>query len=133
MRLLALGMRSPFPAQVKIMWPDYPQDASLAYGYSGERLRPAKISGEEIVLMDEILLLPNLIIDLLPRRVVNARLLIRPVSNTYLYSWSRLAVMLSTDRRRVVRLHYSGLHEIVERLGERKIGILRDKLAQLAI
>ena len=40
--LLSMGLASPAPKEPHSAWPTFAQDATLAYGYSGERLRPAR-------------------------------------------------------------------------------------------
>lgn len=127
-RLLSLGTSSPKPKGYKTNWPDYVPD-TRAYGYSPERLRPAKVPSAEIALMDELLLLPQLVHDITARRVVNARSLVTPVSGRYLYSWSRLSFMLHLDRRTVVRMHYNGLCEIGRNVPAEKIYLIRQKLS----
>jgi len=124
-KLLAMNIASPKPKQYKTAWPEFAQDHRMAYGYTGERLRPAQPRSTEIELMDKLLLFPNLITDVTSRRIVNSRALVTPVSNRYLYSWSKLAFMLHRDRRTVIRLHYSGLCEISSNLPPEKIDAIR--------
>lgn len=124
-KLLAMHISSPKPKGPHSSWPTFAQEAHLAYGYSGERLRPAQPRSTEIELMDKILEYPNLIRDITVRRIVNSRALVTPVSNRYLYSWSKLAFMLHRDRRTIIRLHYSGLCEITSCLPPEKIDTIR--------
>lgn len=131
MRLLSLNLPSPYPQEPKVSWPAFAQDHRTAYGYTGERLRAARVSDREITLMDEILPLTALISDVNIRRIVNARLLVTPLSNRYLYSWNRIAFMLHTDRRRVARLFSKGLEEIVMRLCSEKVDAIRDTFEKL--
>lgn len=130
-KLLAMHISSPAPRGPHTSWPIYADDAIQAYGYTGERLRPALPRSEEIELMDKILLFPNHINDITSRRIVNSRALVTPVSNRYLYSWSKLAFMLHMDRRRVIRLHFSGLCEIGSALALEKIDAIRRLLPLL--
>jgi hypothetical protein len=127
-RLLSLNVSSPLPRKPKVLWPDYVPDPR-AYGYSSERLRPPKLSGADISLMDEILVLPNVIKDITVRRVVNSRSLVTPISNKYVYSWVRIAFMLHCDRRKVMRLHRIGLEEIIKHIERDKISTIRQRLS----
>lgn len=131
--LLSLGGSSPLPKGPRVLWPDFPQDATIAYGYSNERLRVPKSSAREIEAMDEILLLPNSIHNITTRRIVNARLLVTPVTSRYLYSWSKLSIMLHMDRRRIVAIHRRGLHEIISKTDAKKAYALRQRLGPLSL
>jgi hypothetical protein len=124
-KLLAMSISSPRPKGYKTAWPEYADDYKQAYGYTGERLRPPRPQSTEIALMDKLLTFPSLIVDVNTRRIVNSRSLVTPVSNRYLYSWTKLAYMLHVDRRRVIRLHYNGLLEISGKLPAEKVDILR--------
>lgn len=124
-KLLAMRIASPAPREYKSFWPDYADDATQAYGYTGEKLRPAQPRSVEIELMDKLLLWPNLIDEVLIRRIINARALVTPVANRYLYSWNKLGVMIGTDPRRVVRLHKKGLIEIADKLPPEKTDVVR--------
>jgi hypothetical protein len=130
-KLLAMQISSPKPKGPHTSWPSFAQEAALAYGYTGERLRPALPRSQEIELMDKILLFPNLVTDITSRRIINSRSLVTPVSNRYLYSWSKLAFMLHMDRRRVIRLHFTGLCEIVSALPKEKVDAIRRLLPLL--
>ena len=128
-RLLALGISSPFPKEPTIAWPAYAQDKAEAYGYTGEKLRPARPGRFEIDLMDEILEFPSLVADIRTRRIINARALVAPVSDRYIYSWSKIAFMLHTSSSQVKRLHGLGLKEIVGKIPRTKIYSIRQRLA----
>lgn len=131
-KLLSLTLASPAPQGYKSNWPSYAQDARMAYGYTGERLRPALPSGHDIALMDQILTLPSFIKDPVVRRIVNARAVVRPVANTHLYSWTRIAFMLHTNRQRVTRLHDLGLRQIAASAPQAQIYIIRKSFATAA-
>lgn len=131
-RLLALNIASPKPRGPHTAWPSFAQEKHMAYGYTGERLRPAQPRSQEIELMDKILLFPSFITDDTSRRIVNSRALVTPVSNRYLYSWSKLAFMLHMDKRRVVRLHYAGLCDISKRLPPEKMDAIRPLLSLIS-
>jgi hypothetical protein len=132
-RLLALNLKSPYPSTPHVSWPEYAQDYRTAYGYTQERLRPASPSGPEITLMDEILTLPELIENQLWRRVVNARILVTPLSQKYLYSWTKIATLIHSDRKAVARFYNLGLREIVELLPPKKINAIRKSYSALTI
>jgi hypothetical protein len=132
-RLLSMQIGSPRPKGFKVAWPEYADDSKLAYGYTGHRLRPARPQAAEIALMDKVLEFPSLISDVTARRVVHARCLVTPLSNRYLYSWTKLAFMLHMDKRRVVRIHYRGLLEIAACLPPEKITIMHQLLPTLPV
>jgi hypothetical protein len=132
-KLLALNMKSPYPVGTHVSWPEFAQDHRTAYGYTQERLRPASPSGLEITLMDEILTLPDLIENQLWRRVVHARLLVTPLSQKYLYSWAKIAVLIHSDRKTVARYYNHGLREIAELLPPKKIHAIRKSYSELTI
>jgi hypothetical protein len=115
-KLLAMHISSPKPKGPHTAWPEFAQDSRQAYGYTNERLRAAIPRSHEIELMDEIQTLPALIDDITVRRIVNARSLVTPVANRYVYSWTKIAYMIHSDRRKVVRLHFSGLNEIAKKI-----------------
>jgi hypothetical protein len=132
-KLLAMNLSSPLPKGPRVSWPAFAQDHRTAYGYTNERLRAGRVTGHEITLMDEILPLVGLVQDITVRRIVNARILVTPVGNRYVYTWSRIAFMLHSDRRRVARLYANGLSEIIRRLSSDKVDAIRksfDRLSQ---
>ena len=124
-KLLAMNIKSPFPREPTAAWPDYAPDKNTAYGYTGERLRPGQPTGFQISLMDQVLQLISLISFVPHRRIVNARSLVTPVANRYLYSWSRLAQMQHTSRYLVIRMHEKGIEEIIGRVPSAKIDAIR--------
>jgi|HubBroStandDraft_2_1064218.scaffolds.fasta_scaffold123920_2 hypothetical protein len=128
--LLALGIPSPAPRGTHSAWPSYAQDATTAYGYSGERLRPSRPGSHDIELMDEILTLPSLAKTINTRRVLHSRALVTPIGQRYLYSWSKLAFMLHTSRFIVKRMHTNGLGEIVRAVPKAKAYAIRQSIAQ---
>lgn len=130
-RLLALNLPSAAPSGYKSNWPEYAPDARIAYGYSGERLRAPKVTAPEIALMDKMLALPSLVPDITLRRIIHARALVTPVGNRYLYSWTKLAQMLHTERRRVAQLHERGLIAICQRLPSEQAYVLRETYTRL--
>lgn len=127
-KLLAMNIRSPFPKEPGTAWPSYAQEAIVAYGYTNERLRPAAPTKFQITIMDEILLLPSLVSNIQARRIINARALVTPVSNRYLYSWSKIAEINHTSKFRVQSMHRRGLDEITKSLAPEKRDALRHSL-----
>ena len=131
-KLLAMNIGSPAPREPHIAWPEYANDASVAYGYTGERLRPAMPRSYEIALMDKVLTFPSIIKDETTRRIIHSRALVTPVSNRYLYSWNKLGFMLHISPRRVVRIHHNGLCEIATGLTPEKIDAVKRLLTILS-
>lgn len=124
-KLLALQITSPYPRPPSAAWPIYALDPNVAYGYSSERLRPPSPTGRDIKFMDELLLWQNKINDVTTRRIVGTRLLVHPISNRYLFTWSKIAFMIHSDRRKVMRLHKSGLEELVAKVEKDKVYTIR--------
>lgn len=127
-RLLSLQVGKIKPQQYRSFWPDYPDDKYTAFGYTGERLQPALPSANEIPLMDSILNLVLLIPDITPRRIVNSRCLINPINNRYLYSWSKIAVLLHMNRHSVKVLHQKGIKQIAGQVPDGLVYRLRQSL-----
>lgn len=127
-KLLALPGAGAAPKDFRVAWPDFPANKNLAYGYTATKLRPPPPAAAEIEVMDEILLLPGLIPNILQRRVVNARSLVRPISGQYLYSWSKIGLILHMDRSTVRRLHTLGLKELAIRISSAKVYRIRSSL-----
>ena len=119
-KLLAMPIQRPGPSRIHAIWPEFPQDVNTAYGYTELRPIMPKTPADEIPIMDTILELPLLIENLTSRHIVQARLLVRPLSGRYVYTWSHLARMLHSDRRAVIRWHQHGLRQILIRIGEDK-------------
>ena len=108
-RLMALRVSGLHPQEFRSFWPQYADDPLTAYGYTSPRLRIPPPSAAEIPLMDEIIALILIIPDPIQRQILQARSLIRPLSGTYLYSWSKIARKIHSERRRVKVLHGQGL------------------------
>ena len=130
--LLSMKIPNPAPKLTGSAWPDYASDANMAYGYTGERMKPAIPSSVEIELMDKLLALPSLTDNVNFRRVVNARLLVAPISNRHLYSWSKIAFMLHTTRYITKSWHHRGLLDIASKIEPEKIYAFRVVLSQYA-
>jgi hypothetical protein len=128
-KLLAMHITSPYPREPSAAWPAYVQEAIVAYGYSNIRLRPPQPTKLEIDLMDEILYLPSLAQDVTTLRILQVRSLVTPVSNRYLYSWTKIAHLLHSDKRNIQRKYRNGLGEIVIRTSRSKAYTLRHSFA----
>lgn len=127
-KLLSMNIRSPFPSETNSAWPEYVQTAIASYGYSKERLRPTQPSRYQIDIMDEIYNLPPLVKDIQSRRIIQARSLVTPISNRYLYSWNKIAELNHTSKFRVQRMHSNGLNEIVKVLPRGQVDAIRHSL-----
>jgi len=111
-KLLSLPLPRPGPSAPGVCWPNFPADASIAYGYSDIKLRPVPPLKDEIKFIDEILNLILLIPSIQIRRIMHARSLIAPNSGRQLYSFSRIGKLLSLDRKTIASLHRQGLRQI---------------------
>ena len=131
-KLLSMQISNPAPRAPGSGWPEIARDP-IAYGYSGEKLKPAYPRANEITLMDEILSLPSLIPDVTLRRVVNARSLITPVANRHVYSWNKIALMIHSDRRKAASLYEEGIKAIVSNLAPGKAYTIKQNFDSLKI
>jgi hypothetical protein len=133
-KLMAMQIRGTRPSGYRSYWPDFKAEGfNHGYGYTGERLRPQAPNSEQIDLMDQILTLPNLVSDITARRIISARMVITPVSGRYIYTWTRLAQILHTDRRIVRRKFDDGLTTLAANLSPEKIHTLRSRFALLSL
>lgn len=114
--LLSMNIRSPKPADYKVFWPEFPSDPNEAYGYTSERLRIATPRATDIELMENIFTWLSLIDNVVARRIVCIRSLVTPVSERYVYHWSKIAILLHMDRRGVKRLHNLGIQDLSNKL-----------------
>lgn len=125
-KLLSMPLRKPGPAAPGGCWPDFPSDATVAYGYSDIKLRPVPPLKGEIKFIDEILELILVINSIPTRRIMHARSLIAPNSGRNLYSFSRIAKLLSLDRKRVAKMHQQGLLQIAQNISPEQAKRIRD-------
>lgn len=93
-------------------------------------LRPPPPPADEITIVDEILILPNVCSNIQIRKVLHIRSLIRPLNGSYLYNWTRVAKLLHVDRGTVKRWHRKGLNEVVEKADRRKICYVKNYMDQ---
>jgi Domain of unknown function (DUF6362) len=127
-KLLAFPTSSPAPRGYRVAWPEFAADARQAYGYTRETLRAGAPSAREIALMDELLALPGLISDPNMRRIVHCRALVTPVLGRYIYSYTKIALVLHSNGRRIAVLHQRGLGEIARKLPREQGEALRKSL-----
>ena len=115
-RLLAMPSPKIKPAEPHVIWPEYSQDKFEVLNFrGGMSLRANAPSKEEIPLVDDILLLPNVCKEQRVRRILHARALVNPVNGRYLYNWSRLAKLLQSNRDAIKRQHEKGLIEVIRK------------------
>jgi hypothetical protein len=115
-KLMAHPMRGLRPATYRSYWPDYKTEIN-----EPERkavVRPP--NAQEINVMDEILLLPNLCVEVRTRRVVHLRSMINPLTGRNIVGWTRLAEMLHSDRRQIRRVWERGIDEIDDQMTDCK-------------
>lgn len=110
------------PNDPRSTWPDYSQDRFEILAFRGNApIRAGAPSKDEIPLMDEILLLPNLSPKELHRRVLHARLLMHPIRGYHLISWAKLARRLRSDPKTIKRYHAWGLDEVTSRMPQKQV------------
>lgn len=112
-RLLASPSNKVKPAGPKVIWPDYSQDLFQVLDFRLVNVLRAPAPGAgEIPIMEEILLLPNLCTEVKTRRVLHARCLVNPLSYRNIHSWSKIAMMIHSNRETARQLHEKGLVEV---------------------
>lgn len=129
LRLVAMPGQRTGPADLKIIWPEYSQDQFEILDF--RRSVPLRASGpskDEIPIMDEILLLPNLASDVIRRRILHVRLLIHPIRGHNLYSWTSVSKILHSSPKRVKRLHSLALLEVSRKVPTNQVCRLADAL-----
>jgi len=121
-RLVAMPGRREGPAATKVIWPEYDQEKFEVLTFRGRLpLRAAAPDKDEIPLVDEILLFPNLCSQVHVRRVLHARALVHPLNQRHLFPWSRIAKLLHSDHKQVQRWHRKGLEEVVSKVDRSKV------------
>jgi hypothetical protein len=112
-RLLASPSTKIKPAGPKVIWPDYALDVYQVLDFrKGLAMRAPAPSASEIPVMEEILLLPNLCSEVRTRRVLHARCLLNPITYRNINSWSKIALLVHSNRETVRLLHQKGLEEV---------------------
>lgn len=118
-RLVALPTSKIRPNDIRVIWPDYSQNQFEILEFrKNAPLRASGPSKDEIPIMDEILLWPNLSTVEIRRRVLHARLLVHPIRGHNLLSWARLAKKIGSDPRTLKRAHEIGLIEVGRKIPE---------------
>lgn len=121
-KLIAMPAERIKPAQPKAIWPDYAIDRYQILEFRQKiKVRIPPPSNDEIPIMDEILLFPNLCEFVNRRRVIHLRLLTNPVSGNPINSWEKISRILRTSVPRTKRFYYSGITEIGGKLSNEKI------------
>ena len=118
--LLAMPIKNPAPSLPRALWPDYPQDPNIIYNVHNIQLRPVPPSSNEIKYVDEILELILLIQETNTRRILQARCLIVPINNRFLFSWEKISRTLALPSKKIKSLHKKGLISIAEKIDEEK-------------
>lgn len=126
--MLTIQVHGVWPSSYRSFWPDYPDDPNTAFGYTPENYRAATPSPTELSLTDRISMLVLLISIAKIRRIVQMRSLVSPIRNNYIYSWSRIAEILNSDRRIVKYNHGKGLSIISTKIEMSEAKYIRDKL-----
>lgn len=124
-RLLSIHINGTKPGQYRSFWPDYPDDAKTAYGYTNERFRIPSPNSSEISLMDEILQTILLTPVVVQRRIIGLRILIFPLSGRNLYSWTRIASIIHSERRAVKHQFEIGIKTITKNIPDEKVKNIR--------
>lgn len=120
-RLLAMPSGRIKPAEPRACWPDYGTDVFQVLEFRAKlKIRVPAPSKDEIPIMDEILLFPNLCSFIGRRRVLHLRLLTNPVSLRPINSWEKISEKLNTSPERVKRWHTSGIEEVLFKLPEER-------------
>jgi len=116
--LLAMPSARVKPQEYRSYWPDVVQELNKfeRLNHGERRKQPSGPTKDDIPIMDQILLLPNLCEDVEIRRVLRLRSLIHPLRDNHVYSWTRIAKVLHSDRRAVARLYDKGLEETADKI-----------------
>lgn len=125
-RLLATPSEKIKPRAPGCLWPEYSQDKFEIIEFRARiALRALAPSSDEIPIMDEILLLPNLCKDPTNRRIIRMRSLVNPLTNRYLYKWPAISKELTLKTYECRRRYGSGLDEMarkIDRQAQTRIG-----------
>ncbi len=121
-RLIAMPGRRPGPADIKVIWPEYSQDKFQVLDHRpGLSIHAAAPSNQEIPIVDEILSLPSVCSLHKPRRVLHIRALVHPLNGRYIYTWTRVAEKLESNRETVRYWHKKGLQEVCDKADRGKV------------
>ena len=102
--------------RMRNFWPEIVRDKEEAYGYNGAEVRPARPSAAAITRMDAAFaLLAHIPNDrFVLRRIVGLRALVNPTTGRHLWTWTRIALVIGSDRRAVAAWHAQGVALIVQ-------------------
>jgi hypothetical protein len=113
-RLIAMPDSRPGPRDPRALWPEYGLDPWQILEFRGRvRLRVPPPSADEIPIVFDILLLPNVCREPQVRQILHKRALVHPLSGRYLFPWALLAATVSVKVSRVRQMHELGLAEAV--------------------
>ena len=116
-RLLASPSNKIKPAGPKVIWPDYALETFQVLDFRvGLALRAPAPASNEIPIMEEILLLPNLCKEVRTRRVLHARCLLNPLTYRNINSWSKIGKMIQSNRETARLIHGKGLVEVSQKV-----------------
>lgn len=111
-KLVAMPISSPKPKQFLSYWPETVKNHFEAYGYNTTRLPRLGPDSREITHMDSILAWLRYIPERPVARLVALRILIHPVSQRHLNSWSACARIVGTDRQTAHRWFDRGISAV---------------------
>lgn len=133
-RLTALPSDHIKPAAYRNYWPDFSNDIyqvlEMRKALSIRALAP---SAAEIDLMDKVLILPAQIEDHKRRRVIQMRLLIHPISQRHLRTWTEVAKAEHTSVFKIQSLHALALREIWRRTSDSDLNLISVKFEQISV
>lgn len=119
-RLLATPSQKIKPEGYSSLWPEYSQDKFEILNFRvGIALRALAPSSDEIPIMDEILLLPNLCSNQTSRRIIRLHSLINPINNRRVYKWPEIAKKIEVKQYTAKRLYTVGLAEVTRKIDNR--------------
>jgi len=125
-RMIAMPGGRTKPSEPHVIWPEYSQDKFELLEFRKDNpLRASGPSKDEIPIMDEILTLPRYCTDPFKRRVLQSRALVHPINGRNLYSWGKIARILSRDPKTVKAWHTSGLKEVCNKAPQASVCRIR--------
>lgn len=131
-RLLTLSVSKIKPAEPQVAWPTMVQTLNPFERLHHEQ-REIKIAGpskDEIPVMDLILDLPNVCHRDVTRRIVRVRTLLNPRTDKHLYTWTKIARLISADPRTVKHYYLDGLEETATKMDPQKVWRLNQFFAE---
>lgn len=131
-KLVAMPAERIKPAEPKAIWPEYGIDRYQILEFRQKiRVRIPPPSNDEIPIMDEILLFPNLCEYVNRRRVIHLRLLTNPLTLNPINSWNKIATKINTSVPKAKRFYYSGINETITKLSDCRISRVSDYFAKI--